>query len=164
MHSSTDTSFSLRLARADELAWVNARYADIDFVPSPPSDLVMIASCGGEHAGLGRVVPLAPGIGELGGMLVFEQFQGRGLARAIIAGLCALPGFHTLYCLPFAELEAMYAGMGFARAADDDAVPAAVSKKFRWCNQHYGKPVLLMRREAPGLRSCGGSGPTIRNP
>lgn len=150
MHPSTPASsaFTFRLALAADLNWVNARYADIDFVPSPPADLVVIASCDGEAAGLGRVVPLAPGIGELGGMLVFGQFQGRGLAKAIIASLCALPGFATLYCLPFAELEAMYAAMGFARAADDGAVPPQVSKKFRWCNQHYGKPVLLMRRLA----------------
>ena len=150
MPTSTDSAFAIRLASADQLAWVNARYAEIDFVPSPPSDLVMIASCGGESAGLGRVVPLAPGIGELGGMLVFDRFQGRGLAKAIIASLCALPGFATLYCLPFAELEAMYAAMGFARVADDGTAPPSVTKKFRWCNQHYGKPVLLMRRDAPG--------------
>ncbi len=144
----TNTAFTFRLAQAADLAWVNARYAGIDFVPSPPADLVIIASCEGEPAGLGRVVPLAPGIGELGGMLVFEQFQGRGLAKAIIASLCALPGFDTLYCLPFAELEAMYAAMGFVRAADDGAVPPQVSKKYSWCKQHYGKPVLLMRRAA----------------
>jgi GNAT superfamily N-acetyltransferase len=146
MPASTDTAFTFQLASAGQLPWVNARYAEIDFVPSPPSDLVMIASCGGERAGLGRVVPLAAGIGELGGMLVFDRFQGRGLAKAIIASLCALPGFSTLYCLPFAELEAMYAAMGFARVADDGTAPPPLSKKFRWCNQHYSKPVLLMRR------------------
>jgi hypothetical protein len=147
--TSTTCTFTFRLAQAGDLSWVNERYAGVDFVPSPPADLVIIASCGAEPAGLGRVVPLAPGIGELGGMLVFEQFQGRGLAKAIIASLCALPGSDTLYCLPFAGLEAMYAAMGFVRAADDAAVPPQVSKKYRWCNQHYGKPVLLMRRDAP---------------
>lgn len=148
MITSTSATFTFRRAQPGDLDWVNARYAGIDFVPSPPTDLVIIASCNGEPAGLGRVAPLAPGIGELGGMLVFEQFQGRGLAKAIVSSLCALPGFDTLYCLPFAELEAMYAAMGFARAADDHAVPPQVSKKYRWCNQHYGKPVLLMRRDA----------------
>lgn len=148
MQPSTDTPFSIRPAHADELAWVNARYADIDFVPSPPTDLVMIASAGGVPAGLGRVVPLAPGIGELGGMLVFDEFQGRGLAKAIIASLCALPGFSALYCLPFAELETLYAAMGFAQVPDDGTVPPHVSQKYKWCNQHYGKPVLLMRRDA----------------
>lgn len=150
------SGFTFRLAQANDLDWVNARYAAIDFVPSPPTDQVIIAACAGEPAGLGRVVPLAPGIGELGGMLVFEPFQGRGLAKAIIASLCALPGFDTLYCLPFAELEAMYAAMGFARAADDGAVPPQVSKKYRWCNEHYGKPVLLMRRAAAGGVSVSG--------
>ena len=139
---------AIQLAGPEQLAWVNARYAEVDFVASNANDLVVIASIGGTPAGQGRVVPLGAGAGELGGMLVYEAFKGRGLARDIIASLCALPGFDVLYCLPFAELESLYASMGFSRTADDASVPPQVSQKYRWCNAHYGKPVLLMKRLA----------------
>lgn len=147
MNTSTAPA-SIRLAQAADLAWINARYAEIDFVPSDANDLVVIASVDGVAAGQGRVVPVGPRAGELGGMLVYDAFKGRGLARDIIASLCALPGFDVLYCLPFAELEGLYASMGFAQTPDDAGVPQHVAQKYRWCNEHYDKPVLLMKRVA----------------
>jgi hypothetical protein len=144
------TTFLVRRAHAEELAWVNACYADVDFLASGADDLIVIASSDGAAAGLGRVVPLGAGLGELGGMLVFDGFKGRGAAKQIIASLCALPGFDTLYCLPFAELEGLYASMGFIRTPDGPDVPSQVSHKYRWCNEHYAKPVLLMRRTEKG--------------
>ncbi|SFL59566.1 GNAT family N-acetyltransferase [Rugamonas rubra] len=137
------------LAGADDLAWANARYADIDFLPSKAADLIAIARVDGVAAGLGRVVAVADGEGELGGMYVLDGFKGLGLARRIIAFLRDNSGCHTLYCLPFAELAALYQSMGFAPVANDTAVPAAVAAKHRWCNSHYGKPVLLLRRGKP---------------
>lgn len=136
---------SIRLATPGELAWINARYAEVDFVPSGAHDIIVIAAVDGVAAGLGRVVPAGPGIGELGGMLVFDQFKGHGLARRLIARLQELPQFEILYCLPFARLEGLYASMGFARAADGPDLPPQVSKKYRWCSGHYPEPVLLMR-------------------
>ncbi|PHV06454.1 GNAT family N-acetyltransferase [Janthinobacterium sp. BJB412] len=135
------------LAGADDLAWANARYAEIDFLPSKAADLIAIARVDGVAAGLGRVVGVADGEGELGGMYVLDGFKGLGLARRIIAYLQDNSRCHTLYCLPFAELAALYQSMGFTPVADDAAVPAAVAAKHRWCNSHYGKPVLLLRRE-----------------
>jgi GNAT superfamily N-acetyltransferase len=137
------------LAGADDLAWANARYADIDFLPSKAADLIAIARVDGVAAGLGRVVAVADGEGELGGMYVLDGFKGLGLARRIIAFLQDNSGCHTLYCLPFAELAALYQSMGFAPVANDAAVPAAVAAKHRWCNSHYGKPVLLLRGGKP---------------
>lgn len=137
------------LAGADDLAWANARYAEIDFLPSKAADLIAIARVDGVAAGLGRVVGVADGEGELGGMYVLDGFKGLGLARRIIAFLQDNSGCHTLYCLPFAELAALYHPMGFAPVANDAAVPAAVAAKHRWCNSHYGKPVLLLRCGRP---------------
>ena len=149
MNASTLPSTNIiELAQPEQLAWVNARYAEVDFVASDAQDLVVIASVDGIPAGQGRVVPLGAGAGELGGMLVYDAFKGRGLARDIIASLCALPGFSVLYCLPFADLEGLYGSMGFAQTPDDASVPPQVSQKYRWCNAHYGKPVLLMKRTA----------------
>jgi len=137
----------IRPARPDELDWVNQRYADIDFVPSERDHLIAIAEVDGKRAGLGRIVPIEEGIGELGGMLVFEQFQRMGLARRLVSSLVAQPGFHTLWCLPFAELEAMYVSLGFKPGDAADA-PEPVLSKHRWCNEHYPKPVLLLCRHA----------------
>ena len=141
----------LRRLLPHELAWANARYAEVDFVPSTVHDLGMLATCDGTPAGIGRVVPLEAGVGELGGMLVFEQFKGRGIARDLVAGLFSLPGFDVLYCVPFAELEGLYASMGFAVIEDGPGVPSAISKKYRWCLGHYPKPVILMKRSRPGV-------------
>jgi GNAT superfamily N-acetyltransferase len=139
-------------AGADDLAWANARYAEIDFLPSKAADLIAIASVDGVAAGLGRVVDVADGEGELGGMYVLDGFKGLGLARQIIAFLLNNSHCRTLYCLPFAELAAVYQSMGFlsvAGAAAHAAVPEAVAAKHRWCNTHYGRPVLLLRRDTP---------------
>lgn len=143
--NTSSSILSIRLAAPADLAWINARYAEVDFVPSGADDIIAIAAVDGTAAGLGRVVPADAGIGELGGMLVFDQFKGHGLARRLIARLQELPQFEILYCLPFARLEALYASMGFARVADEAGVPPLVSKKYRWCNGHYPEPVLLMR-------------------
>lgn len=144
-------AFTLRPLAASELAWTNARYAEVDFVPSTEHDFGLLLSCGGTPAGIGRIVPLGDGAGELGGMLVFDAFKGRGLARELVAGLCALPGFDVLYCVPFAELEGLYASMGFAATQDGPGVPPAISKKYNWCLGHYPKPVILMKRSRPGV-------------
>lgn len=145
----SEPTFSLRWARPAELDWINQRYAEVDFVRSAGKDRVAVAEIGGLPAGLGRVVPLAPGVGELGGMLVFDDYQGRGVARRLIAFLLALPDFHTMYCLPFAELESLYASMGFAQVPPGADMPRHVIDKYGWCNTHYGRPVLLMRTAIP---------------
>jgi GNAT superfamily N-acetyltransferase len=145
----TTAPITLRRLLPEELAWTNARYAEVDFVPSSEHDLGLLASCDGAPAGIGRIVPLGGGAGELGGMLVFDRFQGRGIARELLAGLFALPGFEVLYCVPFAELEGLYASMGFVAIDDGPGVPAPISKKVQWCLGHYPKPVILMRRLSP---------------
>ncbi|HZX27918.1 MAG TPA: GNAT family N-acetyltransferase, partial [Telluria sp.] len=125
----------------DELAWVNQRYAEVDFVPSTPQDRIAIAEIDGVPAGIGRVVPVGGRNGELGGMVVFPEFRRRGVAQRIVAWLLALPDFDNLYCLPFAELESLYGALGFCRI---DEAPEDVITKHRWCNEHYPQPVLLM--------------------
>ena len=56
-------------------------------------------------------------------------------------------GSDTLYCLPFANLRALYESTGFRERAPDPAMPAKVLEKFEWCNGHYGREVLLLVRD-----------------
>lgn len=133
----------LRVADAGDAQWINERYAEVRFLPSDLShETVVIASIDDEPAGLGRIVDIDEGSCELGGMLVFERFRGRGVARAIIDELLRHARGRKVYCIPFAELESLYASAGFTRT--DDA-PRAVMEKFEWCQRTYDKPVLLMR-------------------
>jgi GNAT superfamily N-acetyltransferase len=145
MTSEFATTVSIRRTHLDELDWVNARYAEVDFLPSVAGDLIVVAHVNGIAAGLGRIVPQNDQVGELGGMVVFDAFQGQGLAKRMITALHTLSQFHILYCLPFAELEKLYVAMGFIAVTEPAAVPAAVVEKHRWCNAHYAKPVSLLR-------------------
>jgi hypothetical protein len=139
-------TITVRKAAASELAWANARYAEVDFVPSTHDDLLMIAEIDAAPAGMGRIVPLGDNKGELGGMLVFPQYRNLGVARRIVESLQASTDCRTLYCLPFSELDAFYCSLDFAPLADTTGVPQVVLDKHRWCNEHYDKPVSLLVR------------------
>jgi N-acetylglutamate synthase-like GNAT family acetyltransferase len=137
-------AITLRIPTPAELAWINERYREIDFLPSAPNDYVAMAEVDGKPAGLGRIVEIAGRVGELGGMVVFDGFRGTGLAKEIVALLLETPGYDHLYCLPFARLEPLYASFGFRRVADLAGVPAKALDKYRWCAEFYPEPVLLM--------------------
>ena len=135
---------TMRTPSPGELAWINARYREIDFLPCAPQDAVVVAEVDGKPAALGRIVAIAGRVGELGGMVVFDEFRGAGLAKAIIARLLDTRKYDHLYCLPFGKLEALYASFGFRRVTDLAGVPAKVREKFQWCASFYPEPVLLM--------------------
>jgi GNAT superfamily N-acetyltransferase len=138
---------TIRAACPDEAEWVNARYAAVRFMPSDLSrEVVLIAESGGQPAGLGRLVPVVDAF-ELGGMFVFDGFRGKGVARALIDALIERAGEKTIYCIPFASLESLYAAAGFERCHD---APRPVREKFAWCQTEYDQPVLLMRRLTTG--------------
>lgn len=139
-------SLSVRKLQEHELDWANARYGEIDFLPSPSTDYIAVAEVDGQAAGLGRVTTLAGDVGELGGMYVFPERRGCGVSRALIAHLIAHGGAARLYCLPFQALQGLYASTGFRPQLDDASVPAKVLAKHDWCNRHYSQPVLLMYR------------------
>ena len=134
---------TLRTARPDEAGWINERYVAVRFLPSDLSrEIVIVAEIDGTPAGLGRLVPVDDSSCELGGMLVFEEFRGRGVARAIVDELLRHAAGRAVYCLPFAELTELYAAAGFV--ATEDA-PGAVLEKLAWCRRTYEQPVALMR-------------------
>jgi N-acetylglutamate synthase-like GNAT family acetyltransferase len=140
----------VRIAREDELAWANQRWAEIDFVTSSPGrDLIVIAELDGTPAGLGRLVRLANGEVELGGIVVFPEFRRRGVAEAIVTELVArIPAGVRAYCLPFEHLESFYARFGFARLDDRQAEHAApeAREKLAFCRRTYPMSAVLMAR------------------
>jgi N-acetylglutamate synthase-like GNAT family acetyltransferase len=136
----------IRLLRPDELAWANDRYRAIDFKESSLQDLVAVAEIDNRKVGLGRIVPVGSGIGELGGMHVLPDYQGKSIAAHIVSFLSGLKDFSSLYCIPFAHLAHFYRRHGFVEIACSGDVPRLVADKFQWCGQHYPEPVVLMHR------------------
>ncbi len=139
---------TLRIANDTDLAAINARYADIGFVPSHAGELIVIATLSCCVAGQGRVVPVDASSGELSGIYVLPDFQGRGIARRIVDFLIRHTALPVIYCLPFAELQDFYRSMGFVPVRQQDRVPQHVLQKHQWCNATYDKPVLLLERIA----------------
>lgn len=136
----------MRFRRADATdSWINDRYAEVQFLPSDLTrDLVLIVYDDDEPAGVGRLVPIDEKSCELGGMLVFEAFRGRGIARALIDELLTHANGRDVYCLPFSELESLYRGAGFERT---NTAPDEVMQKWEWCRRTYPNEVLLMRHQ-----------------
>lgn len=143
-------TITLHTATDADLAAINARYADIGFLPSDPGELIVVATLDGNSAGQGRVVPIDASSAELGGIYVLPRCEGRGVARSMVEFLICHANQPVLYCLPFAELEGFYGPMGFAPVKDPSCVPVQVAQKHQWCNATYHKPVLLLERVAPG--------------
>lgn len=132
----------LRRARVEEEAWLNERYAEVDFQLSDlDRDLQLVAELDGELAGTGRLVPVGENSVELGGMLVLDRFRGRGIARAIIDELLRHAAGRRVYCIPFADIETIYTAAGFVRCEDG---PPKVMAKVAWCNETYPRGVVLL--------------------
>lgn len=137
----------VRRLKGDELDWANQRYREVDFLPSPPSDLIAVAELAGSPAGLGRVTPISEIAGELGGMYVFAEHRGAGISAVLVRFLIDESGFDILYCLPFTHLRGLYERLGFQLVSPDQRVPDQIAEKHLWCNQHYSDPVLMMWRD-----------------
>jgi N-acetylglutamate synthase-like GNAT family acetyltransferase len=144
-------SATVRGATPAERESINQRYRDIAFRLSEADDVQLVAEVDGAPAGLGRITPIAPRIGELGGIVVFPAFRGSGVARQIIDVLVTTTDYDFLYCLPFGNLEDLYASFGFRRLQAGAELPAKVADKLCWCRQSYDAPVLLMGLQLGGV-------------
>jgi GNAT superfamily N-acetyltransferase len=138
---------NLRPATTADETWINERYASVHFQPSNlERDLMIVAEIEGVPAGIGRLVPAGDDACELGGMLVFEDYRGRGIARALIDALLQQTDGRAVYCIPFAELEPIYAGAGFVKITPDATLPAYIQSKLNWCAREMAdRPVILMK-------------------
>jgi predicted GNAT family N-acyltransferase len=136
----------IRLAKEEEISWINSRYAEVDFVPSNyQNEIIAIAQVGDEKAGIGRLVKISDDCFELGGMLVFEQYRGLGLSKYIIEFLLKRISGKSIYCIPFAHLFELYNNFGFSKCNDFSKVPTPIIEKFRWCESHYEQTVILLK-------------------
>jgi N-acetylglutamate synthase-like GNAT family acetyltransferase len=135
----------LRTATPGDAPWIDEQYEIAGFLPSDlQRDTVVIAEIDGQRAGLGRLVPAGDETFELGGMWVPDAFRGHGLARAIVDELIRRAEDAAVYCVPFANLEALYASAGFQRIARDGA-PPKVQEKLEWCDREVKREVILMK-------------------
>jgi predicted N-acetyltransferase YhbS len=145
-HRSHPSHPTLRQATAADQSWINAAYDSVHFQHSDLSrDLMVVAELDGEHAGIGRMVPLSDDAVELGGMLVFDQFRGRGLALRIVEELLHHANGRTVYCVPFSDLEPVYAKAGFVVCGEEGELPSKLREKLDWCRRELpDHPVSLM--------------------
>lgn len=146
IHTMTHT---VRFAAPDDFQWINAQYAEINFLPSNiDTDRVAIAEVKAQRAGLGRVVKISDQAVELGGMYVLPAFRKLGLARQIVRFLLAqTPPAQTVYCLPFEHLAPFYKSFGF-QPTHAAHTPEEIRTKWLWCNNQYPKQVLLLSLES----------------
>lgn len=135
----------LRTATAADAGWIREQYEKVHFIPSDLArDVVVVAEVDGVRAGMGRLVPAGDGACELGGMYVDDAYRGRGIARAIVDELIGRAASKDVYCVPFADLETLYAAAGFRRI-EPVSVPEPIQSKLDWCAREIGRPVILMK-------------------
>src|SRR5262245_2948150 len=94
----------IRALRDDEHGWAASCYREIRFAASPPGARGLVAELAGARVGLGRLVELAPGVLELGGIWTAETARNLGVARAMVTSLLAEAPLVRLWCIPFAHL------------------------------------------------------------
>jgi GNAT superfamily N-acetyltransferase len=136
---------AIRDLRDDERDWANALYRAIRFATTPPEAVALVAEIDGARVGLGRLVPLAPDVLELGGIWTDEALRGRGIARAMVHALLARREHSgRLWCIPFAHLSAFYQSCGFAVSAPP--WPPAVAAKVADCVAHALPEVVVLAR------------------
>jgi GNAT superfamily N-acetyltransferase len=135
----------LRIATPADEGWINERYARVHFIPSDLSrDTIVVAELDGAACGMGRLVPAGEGAFELGGMYVFDEHRGRGIARKIVDELIRIAGDRDVYCIPFADLTALYASAGFA-PSDPESATQHVREKLDWCRREHARAVVLLK-------------------
>jgi GNAT superfamily N-acetyltransferase len=140
-------AIAIRELRDDERAWANAQYRAIQFAITPPDAVALVAELAGQRIGLGRLVPLAADVVEMGGIWTDDALRGRGIARAMVAALLERTD-GELWCIPFTHLSAFYESFGFALRASP--WPPSITAKVDECIAHALPPVRVLLR--PGSR------------
>ncbi len=138
--------FEVRLATRPEINWINQRYDEVEFVHSDfDQEVIAVAEVDGQKAGIGRLVTIDANHLELGGMYVFEQHRGQGVAQKIVEFLLkhALPS-QTTYCIPFEHLKPFYERNGFTSCTNLERVPKKLLEKYLWCKDKYSQPTVLL--------------------
>jgi GNAT superfamily N-acetyltransferase len=140
------SAITIRDLEDGERAWANALYQAIRFEVTPPDAVALVAEVNGERVGLGRLVPHAPDVLELGGIWTDEAVRGRGVARAMVNTLLARSERtgDRLWCIPFAHLSGFYQSFGFALSAPP--WPPAIAAKVAHCVEEALPDVVVLVR------------------
>jgi len=138
----------IREAFREDIDWINAQYDAVAFVRSDfDNELIAVAEEAQQKAGIGRLVSVAPGIKELGGMVVLDNFRNKGVARKIVHFLLdRCPPTQTTYCIAFNHLVDFYKSCGFEDVKSLAKAPAEMASKFDWCQTQYthGNTLLVI--------------------
>lgn len=96
----------VRFARKSEIEWINSKYDEVEFVHSIfDKEVIAIAELNDQRIGVGRLVTIDETNLELGGMYVFEDFRGQGVAKKIVEFLLKCSkSKQNIYCIPFQHL------------------------------------------------------------
>lgn len=134
----------IRPIQTSELDYINSRYKQINFKLSIASDYIVLALIDGKPAGQGRLVYLDENSAELGGIYVYPEFRGQGVAEKIVSHLTVKGSqLKTLYCLPFEPLAKFYKSFGFVEDSSD--VHVEMKDKLEWCLKTYPDRTLLLQ-------------------
>ncbi|MBQ4810136.1 GNAT family N-acetyltransferase [Pseudoalteromonas luteoviolacea] len=135
----------IRIAKEEEIHWVNEQYQRIGFKLSNfEHDLIAIALIDGQKVGVGRVQTLSDKDAELGGMYVNPDFRGAGIAAKLVSFLVeSASQFQRVYCLPFSHLSEFYTKFGFECVSERSSAPDLILSKHHWCNEIYDHETLL---------------------
>ena len=142
----TNIMIEIRIARKSEIEWINNKYDEVAFVHSTfDKELIAIAEVNDEKIGVGRLVTIDENNLELGGMYVFEDFRGQGVAKKIVEFLLKFSkSTQKIYCIPFQHLTSFYNALGFIQCIDLDQVPKEILTKYLWCKDKYSTPTALL--------------------
>jgi N-acetylglutamate synthase-like GNAT family acetyltransferase len=140
----------VKQAERSQMEWINSKYDEVMFVKSNfENEYIVIAKVENENAGLGRLVKIDNENLELGGIYVFPDFRGLGIAEKIVRNLCDKNPFEklTIWCLPFENLLSFYSKFGFKNYKEKNT-PEKVAIKLNWCNSNnkYTKKVILLTK------------------
>jgi len=139
-------NIQIRKANKQEINWINKKYDEVNFQHSDfNNEIIVLAEVNNKKAGVGRLIKIDKETVELGGIYVFEEFRGTGIASEIVSFLIKNKGeFNSVYCLPFENLRAFYEKHGFKTVSSKAKVPEKITQKHKWCNDTYDKKVLIL--------------------
>jgi GNAT superfamily N-acetyltransferase len=133
-------------AEASDQDFIDTTYAAVNCPAATADDDVLVAEADdGERVGLGRLVPVADGTVELGGIWVDERFRRHGLAATIVKALLGRAAGRRVFCVPFTPLMDYNKRFGFVDAPRDESVPAPILAKLSVCRATFPQGVGLLR-------------------
>jgi GNAT superfamily N-acetyltransferase len=144
----TMSNIIIRKAAQNEIEWVNSKYEEINFQASDfEKEYIAVAEIDRQRCGLGRLIKFADGSFELGGMYVFEDYRGLGIAEKIVLHLLnQTKESDKIWCLPFNHLLNFYGRFGFKPYENEAEIPSEIICKHKWCNQSYSHEVPILVR------------------